>query len=150
MGRFSDHEVVPRFWELIDASKGDESAMRATLMNLSRDDIIRFDAEFGDAVSDLLYRVLGDHGDVYEEEEIAGWVVSQGSAYYAVVWDHPDQFPTEIPDAPPNFYGLAGVVGDERFRDQPITSHEQYAVTYWPKARGSSLFAPELPSPPDR
>jgi hypothetical protein len=100
MERFADLKITPRFWELIDAARGDEEAMRSVLVGFSREDLIRFEHEFNDAVSDLVYRVIGEHGDAYTEEEIAGWVVSRGLRRYAVVWDHPEQFPDELPIVP--------------------------------------------------
>jgi hypothetical protein len=140
MVRFADLEITPRFWELIDASKGDEEAMRSVLLGFSREDLIRFEQEFNDAVSDLVYQVIGDHGDAYTEEEIAAWVVSRGLARYAAVWDHPEQFPTELPDEGASFYGLAGVVFEERFPGRPLTTDEPYRIDYWPKVRGGLVL----------
>jgi hypothetical protein len=130
-----DLEITPRFWELIDAARGDEEAMRSVLVGVSREDLIRFEHEFNDAVSDLVYRVIGEHGDAYTEEEIAGWVVSRGLLRYAAVWDHPDRFPAELPGEGASFYGLAGVVFDKRFPGQPVTTDEPYRISYWPKVR---------------
>jgi hypothetical protein len=140
MGRFADLEITPRFWELIDSAKGDESALRSVLVGFDREDLIRFEQEFDNAVSDLVYRVIGDHGDAYTEEEIAGWVVSRGLARFAAVWDHPEQFPAEPPEEGANFYGLVGVVFEERFPGQPLTTEEPYYIEYWPKVRGGTVL----------
>jgi hypothetical protein len=137
---FADLEITPRFWELIGAANGAEDAMRSILVGFSREDLIRFEQEFNNAVSDLVYRVIGEHGDAYDEEEIAGWVVSRGLARYAAVWDHPEQFPTELPDEGANFYGLVGVVFEERFPGQPVTTSEPYHITYWSKVQGGAVL----------
>lgn len=140
MERFADLEITPRLWELIDAARGDEGAMRRVLVGFSRENLIRFERAFDDAVSDLVYRVIGEHGDAYTEEEIAGWVVSKGLPHYAAVWDHPEQFPPELPDEGASFFGLAGVVFDERFPGQPVTTAEPYRVDSWPKVRGGIVL----------
>jgi hypothetical protein len=137
MEQFADVEITPHFWELIGASRCNEESMRSILMDLTREDLIRFEAVFQDAISDLVYRVIGDHGDAYDEEEIAGWVVSRGLPFYAMVWDHPERFPSELPDEGESFYGLAGVVFDERFPGRPVTTAEPYEIDYWPKVRAS-------------
>jgi hypothetical protein len=136
--RFADHEITPRFWELIEAARGEEGSMRSILDALSREDLIRFGVEFDSAVLDLVYHAVGDRGDMYDERDIAGWVVSRGLASYAFVWDHPEQFPAELPTESDSFYGLDGVVFEERFPGQPMTTEEPYRISYWPKARSSA------------
>jgi hypothetical protein len=140
VNRFADLEITPRFWELVDSSKGVAESMRSTLMGCTREDLIRFETEFDYAVSDLVYRVIGDHGDAYTEQEIAAWVISRGLAFFAEVWDQPERFPSEVPDDEASFYGMAGAVLEERFPGQPVTTSEPYCITYWPKARGCDVL----------
>jgi uncharacterized protein (TIGR02996 family) len=140
--RFADLNVRPRFWELIDAAQGEEG-LRSILTSLSRADLIQFEQLFDDATADLVFRVIGPHGDAYTEEEIAAWVVSQGSICYARIWDHPEEFPTELPDERPTFYGLAGAVFEERFPGQPVTVEEPSQIAWWPEARGSIVLRAE-------
>ncbi|MDY3555826.1 hypothetical protein R5W24_004972 [Gemmata sp. JC717] len=137
---FADLEITPRFWELVGSSSGDGESMRSVLMGCTREDLIRFETEFDNAVSDLVYRVIGDHGDAYTEQEVAGWVISRGLAFFAEVWDQPGRFPAEVPDEGANFYGMAGSVLEERFPGQPVTTAEPYRITFWPKARGSAVL----------
>jgi hypothetical protein len=140
MERFAEIEIVPHFWELIEASRGDGEVMQSVLRGLTNDDLHRFEEEFEGAISELVYQVIGEHGDAHEEEEIAGWVVSRGLAFYAEVWAHPERFPAELPLHPESFWGMAGVQLDERRRGRPLTVAKSVWLVPWPKARGGDVL----------
>src|SRR5688572_17986901 len=95
---FAHLEIAPRFWELINESGANPQKLRTLLAALDREDLIRFAIEFDYAVNDLVSQCVEEKGDTYHEEDAAGWVVSQGVRQYAKVFDHPEEFPDEVPD----------------------------------------------------
>jgi hypothetical protein len=137
--RFADLEVAPRFWELIDAAGGDKEKLRSLLNEVSRDDLIRFAVEFDYMIDDLVSQATDQEGDTYHEEDVAGWVVSQGLRRYARVFDHVEEFPAEVPDWDHNLKGVATVVMEERF-GKPIPG---WGVERWPTVAGRVLSGSE-------
>jgi hypothetical protein len=120
MLKFTELKIPDKLWQLIAKAEGSESKMRFLLTNMSKEELIRFGYYFNCAVMDLFTQVqvsryLPTSNDT--AELISGWVTSQGKEYFENVFDNPEQFPVihedEIGD---NFYGLAGVVYEERFQ----------------------------------
>jgi hypothetical protein len=135
--RFADLEVAPRFWELIDAAQGDKARLRGLLNEASRDDLIRFDVEFDYMTDDLVSQATEQEGDTDHEEDVAGWVISQGVGRFTRVYDREEEFPAEVPDWDSNLRGIAVVVFEERF-GEPIPW--QRAVERWPTTKGRDLL----------
>lgn len=136
MERFADLEVAPRFWELIEAAQGDKAMLRGLLNGVGRDDLIRFAVEFDYMADDLVSQATEQEGDTYHEQDVAGWVISQGLGRYARVYDGEEAFPAEVPDWDSNLKGMAFVVWEERF-GEPMPW--QRAVERWPTCRGRNL-----------
>jgi hypothetical protein len=108
-------DIAPRFWELIDASKGNAATMESLLAEMSRLDLARFNEEFNYAIADLVAQAAKKSMDRHTAQEIAGWVISRGSAFFAKALEDPSLFPDEVPDWKDNFFGLVDVVFEERF-----------------------------------
>jgi hypothetical protein len=134
--RFADLEVAPRFWELIAAARGDKAMLHGLLSEVDRDELIRFAVEFDHMADDLVSQATDQEGDTYHEEDVAGWVISQGLRRFARVYDGEEEFPDEVPDWDSNLKGMAVVVWAERF-GQPMPRH---SVERWPTTHGRDLL----------
>ena len=110
--------VSPWLWEMIEQAHCDRKAMESLLQLLDREKLERFHSEFEWAIAGL---VLNEYADVHgysrdEMTELAGWIVSQGLAYYARIYDQPNLLPRlEEIDPSNGFEGLAGELYWQRF-----------------------------------
>lgn len=137
MDRFADLEVAPRFWDLIAEMACDKGKARLILFALDQDDLGRFHDEFQYMSADLVSQATEIEGDTYHEEDVAGWVVSQGIRYYAQVYDHLIEFPSEVPDQGSNLKGMELIVHEERFQ-RPLPF--QRSAGRWPTTLGRDLL----------
>lgn len=123
MSDFSDLEIPPRLWELIDQARGDETKMRTILSALSREDLLLFYKEYSFAVSELEGYFEGCDVEVpdFLNSEAFGWIVSQGRAFCERLHDHPELIQNITPDQinwSAVFGGLALVVYEDKYGEE--------------------------------
>ena len=86
-----------QFWSLISLAKQDFAAFTQKLEQMSQADLISFVWKF-EEVAGVLYDDQYLQGQTSEDyiEDLRGYVVAQGKAFYEHVRDNPDQMPKEV------------------------------------------------------
>lgn len=90
------------FWGLIDSAVDDRNVMRERLKAMSEAELVDFYATVrgrADVLSDEKYWEHFEQSVSEDDhDDIAQWVVEQGSRYWKDVAYNPEKFPTELPD----------------------------------------------------
>lgn len=137
MAKFAELEIAADFWEMIATANRSQKRLRTLLMSVDQDELVRFHNEFEYMVSDLVDHVGAHDGDAFHEEDVAGWVVSQGITHFAQVWDNPAKFPDDVPSRRASLKGIAYVVWEQRFGTSSMHRHQ---VGRWPTSFGSEVL----------
>jgi hypothetical protein len=119
-GAFGPDANFDWFWDLIRQGNRSRPEMTRILSQLSKDDLIRFQAELQDAAADLNDEPFLDYLEDSTDdsiEDICYWVVSQGKDYYTRVWNNPSEIPRDVEGDDHTFYGLPGGVFWEKYRE---------------------------------
>ena len=87
--RFED--VPVSFWARIEAAQGDGERFRASLAELSREELQEMFDQYLELVDQLFSSDHYDNDDT--TSDIATWVVMQGREHYRNVRDNPDTAP---------------------------------------------------------
>jgi len=120
---FTPDEISDWFWSLIERAEGDPDSLRATLEDLSSEDLVRFEDEFQHAAAQIRARRFQPylHPDLSEDgaQDVANFVVSQGRAFYTDVWRDPSHIPARVDEDDPRILsGIAGDVHYEKFDEE--------------------------------
>ena len=95
-------ELSQWFWEIVDRAQKSRDQLREILMQLTSEELGRFQDEFEEAAVALTEEPIVDYTDreLTEDgmEDLTMWVVSQGSAFYYSVWEDPARMPATIPE----------------------------------------------------
>jgi hypothetical protein len=107
-------------WGIIRHANGSPDALRAILVDITKEELIRFHSEFDIAATELrgdIVEVLVPEESEDGMDDIANWVVSQGFEYYKRVWENPSLIPTGWEHIDRNRWlsDVAGHVFYERF-----------------------------------
>lgn len=151
MGEFSDLDIAPRFWELVDQARRDPDRMEAILRELSKGDVARFYMEFRYAKTDMRNRLNKiEDSPPWFNLDVIGWMVSQGRAFYEDLYNHPEKLHAlrgEDIDYDCNFGGVAIGHYEVRFGEEiPSEIDERWDV---PLHRASAAIV-EPSAPADR
>ena len=106
------------FWSLIATGGHDSERMAGVLSQLTRTDLERFHNEFSEAVTAISW---DDYCNVHgygesKMRDLASWIVSQGKAFFAMVYDDPKRIPRfDEVDHSRSYIGIAEQVYSARF-----------------------------------
>lgn len=109
-----------RLWRVIAQAGGSREGLRAILMRMTAEEVVRFEEEFLDAAAELTgppwtrYTCFSESEDGHDD--VTYLVVSRGEDYYEEILAHPERIPhhVEVGDRS-TFFGVAGEVHYERF-----------------------------------
>jgi hypothetical protein len=123
------------FWKLIDSGVDDPKVVRRQLEELSEQDLVDFFWRLQERADHLMGEEYAanmepPHSEDYQED-IAHWVVRQGSRFYQKVAKNPDEFPGELPE------------------DDDDISYLSWAGDVYYDRYGKTIRAPEDPPPPN-
>jgi hypothetical protein len=117
------------FWKLIDSGVDDPTVVEDRIKEMSEQELVDFYWLHQDVVDEITYEEYAENfGSSYSEdhhEDVAGWVVRQGKAFYDDIEANPSKFPTEFPRLTRKTYpSFASRVYRERYGDAIRTQEE--------------------------
>ena len=94
-GSFSPDDISDWLWSVIASADHNRERLEWILGSMTQADLIRFHNEFQEAAVQLVDEPFAEHlpADTSEDhlQDIAEWIVSQGKALFAAVWNNPEK-----------------------------------------------------------